>query len=858
MPSSDFSAEFLAIAAESNKQLIIAIEIDGSPAVLTSGTIYSRINYGDPGIVYGMPGLVYGGLIESQISAMPLLNLDKSSLSIQQKVEPIQGRSSVSLMTLAFIDLNGFMTQLLSPGILIPDIMGAECVVRLGFPQISYPNEYAIIMRGRVSQATVQSGLATLQLSDPGIIRRQSIFYMAQTYINSPAGFSGITSTSTTVPVYSVANFTQAVLSPDGVTYDPAIKTYITIDDEVIEYGPLSIDVNDNQFIAVTRGARGTTAVAHDQGATVTAVIEVQDKAIVMALKLMLSGWGGPYLSDLPILAFVTIADPIVPNQPQGILINQDAVQIYGAAVGDWLYITDATNSANNGPCQIVLFLDVQLGDNYVIVTNKTFIPETGSLAQFAIRSQYDTYPFNLGVQMPGYEVDVARHQYIENTFFGSDDYSLSFFKTEAESSAKTFIESEIFLPFGCYSLTRRGQLSMQLTHPPLGNEMLDLQVLDKTNVLNPQNINPTRGLNNRYFYNEIDLTYDYDDSGTPHSQAVYLDTNSLNIIGVSSVLPVTAEGLKSALTNPNVINGIYNYILSRYTNGAILINLDVNFGTGVNIESGDIVEINDDGFLQIANFLTGQRNLGTQLFEVVDRTLNLVTGKCSIQVVSGIGAGFNSRFGAISPSSNLVTGTTQSLLVLTDSFGNAASGQEASKWSNYLGQGLIGIVHDVNYVQSATCVLNSMNAASANAINISGISIPASAGPFPGWILDIANYSAATSSAYQQPFKTAFSFIDPSVTAVSGISPSAFTVASSAIGFFQVGLPVLVHNIGYSYISTECIVSSVNTGTNTVAVSGVGFVNTAASAGLPFTPSAGNIVELIGFADAGQPYRII
>ena len=81
MASSDYSAAFLAVAAETNKQLLIAVEIAGLSTVLTSGAIYKKVRYGDP-VVYGQPDLVYGGFIPYG-DFSPILSLDKSSLTLQ-------------------------------------------------------------------------------------------------------------------------------------------------------------------------------------------------------------------------------------------------------------------------------------------------------------------------------------------------------------------------------------------------------------------------------------------------------------------------------------------------------------------------------------------------------------------------------------------------------------------------------------------------------------------------------------------------------------------------------------------------------------------------------------------------------
>jgi hypothetical protein len=857
-----YSQKFLSVVAEANKQPIIVVEVEGLNTIITSGTTYKNITYGS-GYTFGEAGVYYGLSIpiptyttsaSAQQLSNPILSLDKSSLTISQQIEPEQGRSSVSMLNLAFIDKNQFMTQLVSPGILIPDILGAQVKVRVGFPQISYPNDYLLLFRGRVSSYDSTGGLVTIQTSDPNIVRRQQLFYTAQTN-----AASAISSSATTLPVVTTGGFNQQILGPNG-QYDPAITTYIQVDSEIMQYPATGITVVGSQptFAGLIRGARGTSAVSHSAGAQVTSVIQVQDTMINMALKFMLSGWQGPYITGLKVISFVQTNDALTGTQSQGFVIDKDAVIEYGISPGDYITITGASNSGNNVTCVVLYFLDTTIGPNRVIITNTTFITEFPTTAVYSVRSQYDTYPDNLGLQMPAYEVDVAAHRYIQSTFMSSAENSLTFLMTETQSSAKTFIESEIYFPFGCYSLTRFGRCSMQLTHPPIAGQTI--QVLNQNNVVNPQNISPSRAVNNRKFFNELDLFYDYSDSQSYQTVNVFLATNSLNIIGISSVLQIQSSGLRSNQnfpynqTNPNTsgtsvstINRIFDYILSRYQNGAIVIKIEVNFATGIQIEAGDVVEISDNGFLNISNFLTGQRNLGSQLFEVINRNLNLGTGKCTLQVITGLGSLITDRYATFAPATILGAPTNQSLLSLTASFGSQSPLIETLKWTPYLG--LRVKVHAPDWSNSATCILNSISATYPNAINVSGFSIPASAGPSAGWIMQPDDYSQSSSILDQQPFKIAFDFFDPSVMVTSGSSPTSFVVASSGIGLFTVGLPVLVHDKAYANISNEVNVLSVAASSNTVTV----------NAPLGFTPSAGNLVELIGFVyDGSGPYRWI
>jgi hypothetical protein len=833
--SSNLTTNFLAYNNLNSKNIVIAVMIDGLDTVLSSAPIYTAANYGDTNLYYGKTDLVYGGL-DATSGVKTILQINESDLSIQQKIEPEQGRSSVSLMTLNFIDLDGYMTQVISPGILIDEILGKDVKVYVGFQQLSFPSEYLLAFRGRVSNVTSFAGAVELQLSDPNLVRRQQVFYQANT-----TALTSIAALDTVIQVASVADFTSQILGPDG-NYDPAITTYIKIDDEIIEYPAGGIDSVNNLFSGCIRGARNTTPAAHDPGATITACLEIQDYSLDMALKIMLSGWQGPFVEDLDILNFVTSTDPDVSNQPQGIFLPEeiDAVVEYGIAVGDYLTITDSAIPGNNGQCIVVAFLDTETASNNVILTNKVFTAEADSDAIYSVRSQYDTYPDNCGLQMPGWEVDVAQHQYLKNTFLGSGENTLRFFITEPQNSAKDFIETQIYLTTTCYSLTNFGRLSVQFTHPPVGDE--ETIFVTPANIVQPQGMKIARGITTRKFFNQIQWNYDYDDAGNATTVVNAFDSDSLNIIGVSQLLPISAEGLRSDITSTNTIGNLTKYLLTRYKRGAAILYVKTNFTIGIQINAGDIIAVDDQGVLQISNFLTGIRNLGTQLFEVVDNTLSLSDCMCSLTLVAYVGAFIDDRYATFSPSTILGAGTDSTHLYLTTSFNNPASGFEYFKWQDFLGER--GLVHTADYSMSSTCNLVSLDAANPNIINVTGLT----ATPASGWILDVDSYPLNTNPLDQELIKLNFCSWDPQVIASSGISASSFQVAASATSLFTVGLPVLVHNADFSISSVEQNVSNVDTGTNTITVGG----------SLGFTPSAGNYVELIGFRDGGQPYRFV
>lgn len=831
---SDLSQNFELFNLYSNKNISIVVKIDGYDELLGNRAFYSAVRYGDPGVDYGDPGLVYGAL--RLRASHDILSLDASSLTISQRLEPEQGRGSVSTLTLAFIDKDKFMTRLTSPGIILPEIMGRGVTVYVGYEQISFPQDYLVMFRGIINSVKNQSGLVYLQLSDPNIKRRQDLFYSAQTNLSAAINGSPLT---TTIPVVSAGDFTQQILGPDG-TYDSAIKTYIQIDEEFIEYPPTGI--SGNSFVGCTRGSRGTAAAPHLINAPVTAYVQIQDHAIDMALKLMLSGWGGNWKTGEVISGIVNTGTGLgnVANSitfPVGV----DVVKDFGLSDGDQITISGATNGANNVTRNIVDILDADGDPNRVItVDGAALVVENPTTGVIAFRSQYDTYPDTCGLKLTPNDVDVEQHEYIKNTFLGDNENTYRFFITGSEAG-KDFIESEVYLPVACYSLTRRGRLSVQITKAPLASA--DLVILTQYNVLNPEAISVDRTLTNRKFFNEINIQYDYSDAGVYESQQTFLDSDSLNEIGILSVLPITSRGSRSdlAIDITSLLTRRANYFLSRYKRAANTIPMKVNWGIGVQIEAGDVVAVNGEN-LQIANNVDGTRDFGVQLLEVVNRTADLKNGIVDLLLISGVGASATDRFGVISPSSVLGAGSTTTQIVIVDSF-SAANPRfplnEPKKWKNYVGQPIRVHSEDYSFDEEVTFV--SFDSGDHYKLNVTPLSAP----PPAGYVIDIPPYPTSTDTNENALYKAVHAFLSPQVLVATGISSTQFTVAPGDAAKFFVGAMVRVHNYSYSIDSDDVTVSDV-TGV-TVTVSDMGF-----------TPATGQYIDLIGFADEGGAYRWI
>jgi hypothetical protein len=621
-------------------------------------------------------------------------------------------------------------------------------------------------------------------------------------------------------------------------------QSAIKIDDEIIL---LTVNPSGTSFVSVTRGAYGTTAASHADNTEVTAVFGFYDNALKLALKTMLSGWGGvPSVTDVDVVSFVDTGDPSNPTEAYGVVFNVDLKDEYGLSVGDFIITSGASNGSNNFTERpIVSFFDVAGSSNRgVIVSDDPYygpalVSESPTSAVASFRSQFDVYPEECGLKMKMNDVDVERHIQIADQFLTDDVATLSFVITEEESSGKEFIEKQLYLPIGAFSLTRSGKCSTVVTAPPL--PIYSLLELTSDNVIDADKSRMSRAVNNRKFYNQIDISYNYNTFGDFETFEKYIDSDSLERIPLKEVLEIESRGMRTGFNASALIDRTTRRLFERYAFAAQTITFKVIWQLGAIVEAGDILLITDDGTLKFPDLNTGTRGLTPQLWEVLEKSTDLKTGVTTLTIINGVGAQTTDRFGVISPSSEIASGISTSQFRLSDdSFGAFYPGQEYKKWDDYIGLKVRVCAPDFSYEGETTLV--SFDASDEFLVNVNP---PLSFTPAAGDVMDLALYSSSADPTDQAAAKAIHAYLSPVVDVVSGTSSTVFDVGAGDVAKFWVGGIVAVHSADYAAYSGESIVTNIAGTTITVETA------------LGFTPSAGQKVTFIGFsADETQTYR--
>lgn len=834
----------------SQKPLVYVLKIEGLPFVFGSGLVQQRVKYGDPGLVYGatyggLP-IVYGGLIpygglsggaEDPNKQKPYLNLNKGGMTHSQKVEPWEGKASVSTIDFTLTDINEEVLQVVSPGVVLDDILLKRVEFFVGFETIGFPDDFIRLYRGIVSGIDYEPGLITIRTSDPNMLRRQKLFEKAKTTLTA-----GIDASTTTIPVVSTDGFYSKINAPGSLVPELYHQTAIKIDDEIML---LTVNPSGTNF-TVSRGAYGTTATSHSIDTEVTAAFGFSDNALKLALKVMLSGWGGaPSVTDVPVARFVQTGDPDNPTVTYSMTFTVDVRDEYGLNVGDYITVSGATNGNNNFTERpIVSFFDVAgLKNRGVVLDDDPYfgpalVSEAPTSAVAAFRSQFDVYPEECGLKMRMIDVDVERHLQIANEFLTDDVSTLSFVIDEEEDSGKEFIEKQLYVPIGAFSLTRAGRCSVVVTAPPL--PLYSLLELNSDVVIDADKARLSRAVNNRKFYNQIDISYNYV-QGEFETFEKYIDSDSLERIPFKEVLEIESRGMRTGLNASALIDRTVRRLFERYAFAAQTISFKVNWQLGAIVEAGDILLIQDNGELKFPDLNAGTRGLQPQLWEVLEKSTDLKTGVTTLTIINGVGANVTDRFGVIAPSSEIESGiSTTQFRLKEDSFGAYYPGQEYRKWQNYLGLKVRVFAPDFSYEAETTLI--GFDDSDQFLVNVDP---PLSFTPAANDILELAQYSTSSDQNDQAAAKVIHAYLSPVVDVVSGASSTQFNVGISDVSKFWVGGLVVVHDADYTVTSDEVAVTNIAGTTITVGTA------------LGFTPSAGQKVTFIGFsADETQTFR--
>jgi hypothetical protein len=674
----------------------MVFKIDGYSRIFGVDEIQKLIRIGDPGLEIGNDWVIGGlSLIDDQGPYVSFDGNGGSTSRINQTLNLDQGKgTNVPRLGIKLIDKDEEISELISPGMELTDILGRSCEVLIGFGGTSFPEDFVTIFRGITTDVISGPGYVTFELTAPEQLKRKRIFERASSLLASPIAGSGSVSTIT---LDDTSNFKARVLGADG-TYDSAILHYVKINEEVFSYTGIS----GNTLTGCVRAQLGTSMQAHAENDDVDSFVRLQENGLIMALKVMLSGWNGPFATNIPVENFNLPSGGVsVPNSISfaGLNISRD----YNVVPGDFCTVTGSSGALNDFTNKEILEVVTNAdGISYIVVDDVTLVDEIGSDAVISFRSQYDT--LGQGLKMSPNEVDIEQHLNIFNLYLSSFDLQIDI---EEGIQGKDFLDMEVYLPMTCYSIPRKARASVGYHIGPIPGS--DIIVLNTSNVLNPSTLRPGRSIKQNFF-NRIIIGYNkLFGSDTFSRVSDVLDQDSIDEIFGPETFSFNSKGVKSSLNGDVLMQSASQRLLNRYKRGAEFIKgIEVLFGVGFVIEIGDIIAV-DYASLKMTDLSTGTRSGGTKLMEVINKTLDFKTGKVSIDVLN-TAFETDDRYCLMSPSSRVKSGSSQTQFIIKESFSADFGSNEFLKWTGLLGANVIVRNSDWSIVGQSTLLRLSGN----------------------------------------------------------------------------------------------------------------------------------------------------
>ena len=783
-----------ALREASNVQNQIIVEIDGIPTIYGAIKTSELVRIGQAGLFIG--DFTIGGSNEIP-NSKPYISLAGTTKNINTQMRQDEGaESSITKFNVEIVDYNNEVSNEMASGVNVPDILGRECNVYVSFDGLDFPEDATKIFNGIVDDFETTPTTVNLSIAHPERLKRRELFLPTNGTLQIP-----INDTATIIAVGE--DFTNKL----KITNDDFIKTYVRIDDEIIEYTA----TGSGTLLVSERGALNTVASSHDADTDVVTFYRLQGQPVELALNLMLSGGDEYYFTEMPLRA----------EDNRFYFKEFDLFETDGVTENDLVTVTGSVNG-NDRALEIITEVGKINGESFIELLNPINDEIGNNSLTVQIKSKYNV--MSEGCAMKPSQVDVAQHELIDSLSQGFPDYD---FYLKEEVNAKEFISKEIYFPVGMYSLNRKARASVGYTLPPIA--LFEIYDLDANSVLKPETIRVKRSTN-KDFYNTVHYKFNEDSLEDKFlAGRVTIDVDSTNRIDVGDKqLLIESKGLRNVAGVNNFLDNQSERFLDRYKFSAERISFEVSYQFGFPIELGDRIRVIGSD-LNMFLYSQGTRQPQPKIFEVVDKKMAIIDGNVVLTCLDTV-FGVQGRFATFAPGSLIGPDATTTRLPIKKSFGTTVSQEEGEKWSDFLNEKVIVRTSDYS-----TSEVTEITAISDDALSVKPLSFM----PPEDTIVELAPYDDAGDNS-----KTLHGFSNPQVEITLQIDAISFEV-DLPTRLFE-GSLVQVHDADYNN-SEEKEVASV-----------VGNVVTLKEA-LSFTPSAGFLVDRIGFvSDKGDSYLYI
>nr|BFD58921.1 hypothetical protein CKG001_10280 [Bdellovibrio sp. CKG001] len=162
----------------------VILEIEGLP-LFSVTEVWKIPRFDDPGLNFDDPDFRFDDVMADK-TAHQLIDLTQSTQVITQQLFQDKGiAGSVTTMTISLVDKAGLLTKIISPGLVVDDILSRRAIVYMNFGKGAHPEDSIPILFGVVDTIDAGNLDIKLKVSHPEGLKRQDIFTKIQAALAS-------------------------------------------------------------------------------------------------------------------------------------------------------------------------------------------------------------------------------------------------------------------------------------------------------------------------------------------------------------------------------------------------------------------------------------------------------------------------------------------------------------------------------------------------------------------------------------------------------------------------------------------------------------------------------------------------
>lgn len=886
----------------------LVLEIDGYSKVFGMHKLVKYTRIGGTGLYIDGTWEIGSTYVDKTVQDWISLDGTTSTIS-QQLLQDKGGTSSITSFQISLIDFNELVTALISPNVVLDDILGKEAFVYLGYKDTLFPQDYILLFNGIIDEVE-SSGMIKLNIANPEQKKRQDIFVSAETSLSQDFEYRSETIQSISYETRSDVVGTVTVQYTAGGTAGSEVVTVVgnaitvqiqsgvstasqirnKIENSIAALSLVSISILENETATVQTStgviALGTDTILYVDsltnfvnpvGSVLKTYAKVEDEIIeytgIDSINNSLTGCTGgqfgtirkKHKADETVTSFYRLQGNAIDLALQLLLSGPDEYYKIGYPVSNF-----GVDGSGNVNLQGVYFAGVDMVTKWGLTVGAfiTTVGASNAANNFSLRTITS--------------IDVTA----SGTFITVNGAALVI---ESSSSGTSSFKSQYnILPDGI----------------GMGAHQIDVNEFERIQTLFTSSI-PIYD----FYVTDTIKGKDFIDTEVLFPANLFsLPKKGKSSVGVVSP-PLAIASLRQLnadkVTKPNSIKikraigkYFYNTVIYKFNFDAVEVDKPLSGYIKIDTDSQAQIPV---GTKAITIMSKGLRNdASTQsilninskrLLEKYKYAAEAITLSCFYSVGFNIDVGDVVYFGdtalnlpdsstgtrgfvprlceVIDKRMNIMTGTVDLTIIDTSYLTSGRYGIFSP--SSILGAGstttsLIitdsyGTVYpDIeknkwqDYI-GQNILIHDSNYSITYSSQILGFNPsnpyqmyidPIASAPSAGFIVDIEFYPASVDPKIDFTLKNVFVFADPSVPVTSGINDFSFNVSLGNAAKFTIGATVILHNSDYSSQSIEAKVSSI-TGTQITVDRSLGI-----------TPSSLYQVELIGFPDSGYAYRYL